>query len=106
MEAGDGMIFPVDLYHGVKPIGENNSKYYIRQFMTHNRYKEIEDSKIKFLAGGKTEEEFEHLLEDSRKQAFATRKNPVLFNSIEDIDIDPSLNQVACIIGSHRILGV
>jgi hypothetical protein len=106
MEAGDGMIFPVDLYHGVKPIGENNSKYYIRQFMTHNRNKQNEDAKIKFLAGGKTEEEFEHLLEDSRKQAFATRKNPVLFNSIEDIDIDPSLNQVACIIGSHRILGV
>ena len=119
MEAGDGMIFPVDLYHGVKPIGENNSKFYIRQFMTYNTSDEIEKFKQRFLAGRlekhpildvmvrggiKTEEEFEHLLEDSRKQAFATRKNPVLFNSIEEIDIDTSLNQVACIISSHRIM--
>jgi hypothetical protein len=102
MEAGDGMIFPVDLYHGVKPIGKNDSKYYIRQFMTNNRQKEVRNSQIEFLAGGKTEEEFEHLIEDSRKQAFAVRKNPVLFNSIEDIDIDTSLNQVACIINSHK----
>lgn len=102
MEAGDAMIFPVDLYHGVKPIGENDSKFYIRQFITHNTIKEIEDYRSQFLAGGKTEEEFQHLLEDSRKQAFAKRKNPVIFNSIEDIDVDISLNQVACIINSHK----
>jgi hypothetical protein len=102
MEAGDAMIFPVDLYHGVKPIGKNDSKYYIRQFISNDKNKEINEAKIKFLAGGNTEEEFEHLLEDSRKEAFAKRKNPVLFNSIDEIDIDTSLNQVACIINSHK----
>lgn len=120
MEAGDAMIFPVDLYHGVKPIGENDSKFYIRQFLTNNTTKDVEDFKYEFLAGdlvkhpvldimvrnGRTEEELEHLLENSRKEAFAKRKNPVLFNSIDEIDIDTSLNQVACVINSYRIMSV
>lgn len=117
MEAGDGMIFPVDLYHGVKPIGENDSKFYIRQFISHNRMKEVDQAKLAFImgdlqkhpvldimvrGGGKSEEQFEQMLENSRKEAFAKRKNPVLFNSIDDIDVDISLNQVACIINSRK----
>lgn len=118
MEAGDAMIFPVDLYHGVKPIGKNDSKYYIRQFISHNAYKEIQKNKREFLSNydlkkhpvldlmvrgsTRTEEDFERLIEENRKEAFAKRKNPILFNSIEDIDIDTSLNQVACIINSCK----
>jgi hypothetical protein len=117
MEAGDAMIFPVDLYHGVKPIGKNDSKYYIRQFITHNAVDEFEKAKQEILNGSlekhpvldlmvrvgtKTEEEIVQLVEDSRKEAFANRKNPILFNSIEDIDVDVSLNQVACIINSRK----
>ena len=102
MEAGDAMIFPVDLYHGVKPIGQNSSKYYIRQFISNFKMKDIEAAKKQFLSEGKTNEEFDQLLEDSKKQAYSLRKNPMLFNSIDDINIDLSLNQVACVINSRK----
>jgi len=106
MEAGDAMIFPVDLYHGVKPIKEGGTKFYIRQFMTNTTDDDFNKKKKEFLESGKTEEEFEQLLVDSRKNAFNHRKNPVVFNSIEEISMDYSNDiyrtQVPCVISSYK----
>ena len=106
MEAGDAMIFPVDLYHGVKPISEGGTKFYIRQFMTHVTDQEFNAKKEEFLASGKTEEDFEQLLIEYKKTAYENRKNPVLFNSIEEINLhyakDVHKTQVPCIINSYK----
>ena len=109
MQAGDALIFPVDLYHGVKPIsGEGKSKFYIRQFMTHVVENELAAEKEKFLLSGKTEEDFQELLDNSRKEAYANRKNPVLFNSIDEIpseldyNVDVRKTQTPCIIKTRK----
>jgi hypothetical protein len=106
MKAGDAMIFPVDLYHGVKPIAESGTKFYIRQFITHVTDEEFNVKKAEFLASGKTEEDFEQLLIEYKKTAYENRKNPVLFNSIEEINLhyakDVHKTQVPCIINSYK----
>jgi hypothetical protein len=106
MEAGDAMIFPVDLYHGVKPIAEGGTKFYIRQFMTHMIDEQFNAKKAEFLASGKTEDDFAQLLAESKSVAYSNRKNPVLFSSIEDINIhyaqDAKKTQVPCIINSYK----
>jgi hypothetical protein len=104
MEAGDGMIFPVDLYHGVLPITGGGEKYYIRQFITHIAEDEFESEKKKFLESGKTEEEFETMLADIKSKTYANRITPVIYNSIEDIPLDTSTGtpQIACIIKSRK----
>lgn len=44
MESGDGMIFDTEIYHAVNKLGENQSKYYIRQFLTHDFSQKYYDS--------------------------------------------------------------
>jgi hypothetical protein len=104
MEAGDGMIFPVDLYHGVLPITGGGEKYYIRQFITHVTEDEFQAEKKKFIESGKTEEEFDSMIADIRAKTHANRITPVIYNSIDDIpSTQPNGNtQVACIIRSRK----
>lgn len=104
MEAGDGMIFPVDLYHGVLPITGGGEKYYIRQFITYVTEDEFQAEKKRFLESGKSEEEFEAMVTDIRSKTHANRITPVIYNSIEEIPLNMSKDnpQVACIIRSRK----
>ena len=106
MEAGDGLIFPVDVYHGVKPIAKGGTKFYIRQFLTHTTYDELERDKAEFLSSGKSEEDWKEYLAGFRKEALANRINPIIFDSIDDIDLNPAEDvrstQVPCIIKSYK----
>ena len=48
MKAGDGLIFPTDLQHGVLPIKPGGEKYYVRQFMSGDFTKEFHQYKDKY----------------------------------------------------------
>jgi hypothetical protein len=106
MQAGDAMLFPVDLYHGVKPIGPGGTKFYIRQFMSNITIEDLEKTKVEFLSSGKTEEDWQAHLLNARKEALEKRKNPILFNSLDDIvlnsHMDVNKTQVPCVIKSYR----
>lgn len=100
------MIFPVDLYHGVMPIAAGGEKYYIRQFITHISEKEFEAEKRKFIESGQTEEEFNEMIANIRKERHENRLTPVIYNSIEDIPshVQNGDVQVACVIRSRKDL--
>ena len=104
MESGDGMIFPVDIYHGVMPIAAGGEKYYIRQFITHISEKEFEAEKRKFIESGQTEEEFDEMIANIRKERHDKRLTPVIYESIESIpsNVQNGDVQVACVIKSRK----
>jgi hypothetical protein len=106
MQAGDGLIFPVDVYHGVKKLKEGNSKYYIRQFLSyidgsvkHEKRKEYEQIKNASMT-------FEEYLNEFENELKSNRINPEIFNSLDSIAIDrnndPNHTVVPCIIKSKK----
>jgi hypothetical protein len=105
MHAGDGMIFPVDFYHGVSPINQGASKFYIRQFMSYITEEQFDADKYQFLKTG-TEEQWSEFLASKKKEAYSKRVNPVIFNSIDEIELSPfeevRKNQVACVIKTNK----
>jgi len=107
MEAGDGMIFPTDYYHGVKLLSGDKSKFYIRQFLSAPYAPEYYE-KMRSMP----QEEFEALLKSDQKKESLDRLMPVIFDSLDAIDLDsPKYSQVvekqvACIIGTKQDISV
>ena len=106
MQAGDGLIFPVDVYHGVKRLKEGNSKYYIRQFLSYfdgsvkiekrREYNKIENPTMTF-------QEYLDAYENKLK---AERITPEIFSSLDSIAIDrhndPNHTIVPCVIKTRK----
>ena len=106
MKAGDGLLFPTNVYHGVKPIGKGNSKYYIRQFLTHldaatypvveKEYNSLENPSITF----------DEYLKEYNSKVSNKRIDPEIFDSLDTIAInrmnDPHHKVVPCIINSKK----
>jgi len=105
MQAGDGMIFPVDAYHGVLPIKQGGEKYYIRQFLSSN----VNEAKInEKIANFNASCEFDEYFQEEFKKIKKARITPQIFDSLDVIDLDhPKYEgitdtKVPLIIRSHR----
>ncbi len=83
MKAGDGLIFPVDKYHGVLPIINGGAKYYIRQFISAPSHKKNQD-----LMATLSKEDYEAIYKADAEIARRERITPVIFDSIDSIDLD------------------
>lgn len=80
MQAGDALLFTTDIYHGVLPlVGE---KYYLRQFLTAANPERLE--KINKYS----ESEYAEIFEKDRNQAKLDRITPVMFDSIESVNME------------------
>lgn len=103
MEAGDGMIFRTDYYHGVGKLSGDKSKFYIRQFLSAPHPKEYYE-KMEALSP----EDFQKELDKDRKKYSLDRTMPVIFDSLDSIDLDSPKysqvieNQVACVIKTRK----
>jgi hypothetical protein len=82
MKAGDGMIFPTDYYHGVLPLSGDKTKFYIRQFLSAPRGKQFYDYQEQY--GDK----FDEFFKEEQKKNSLVRTMPVLFDSLDSIDLD------------------
>jgi hypothetical protein len=85
MQAGDGLIFPVDVQHGVLPIKADGEKYYIRQFLTADNSDEYKAIHASFNGD---EAAFEEHFKKSKKEADLLRETPFIFDSLDSIDLD------------------
>lgn len=83
MQAGDGLIFPTDYQHGVLPL-KSGEKYYIRQFLTNRDHPDLQMYKDRFSASC----EFDAFYEEEKKKIPLMRVTPVLFDSLDNIDLD------------------
>lgn len=106
MKAGDGILFPTNIYHGVKPISKDSSKYYIRQFLTYldsATYPKVEEEYNKIE---NPEITFEDYLKEYNKNVMNKRIDPDLFDSLDSIAIDrindPYHKVVPCVIKSRK----
>jgi hypothetical protein len=103
MKAGDGIIFPTDYYHGVLPLSGDKSKFYIRQFISAPMPKEFYE-KINNMS----KENFDLLFKEDQKENSLKRIMPVLFDSVDSIDLDsPKYSEVkeekiACVIKTRK----
>jgi hypothetical protein len=85
MQAGDGLIFPVDVYHGVLPIKNGGEKYYVRQFLSSN----ANESKInKERSRFNSDSEFDEYFQEEDKKFKKGRITPKIFESLDVIDLD------------------
>ena len=85
MQAGDGLIFPVDVYHGVLPIKNGGEKYYVRQFLSSN----ANESKInKERSRFNSDFEFDEYFQEEYKKVKKGRITPKIFESLDVIDLD------------------
>jgi hypothetical protein len=104
MQAGDGLIFPTDLQHGVLPIKNNGEKYYIRQFITADHSDEYKFYSKKYP----NLEDFESFYNESKKEYDSLRETPILFDSVDNIDLDsPKYSymiekKIPCVIKTYK----
>lgn len=107
MEAGDGIIFPTDYYHGVGKLSGDKSKFYIRQFLSAPHPAEFYEK-----MNSMSPEDFQKALDEDRKNFSLNRIMPVIFDSLDSIDLDgPKYSQVlesqiACVIKTRKELNV
>ncbi|NBX77742.1 hypothetical protein EBQ93_00080, partial [bacterium] len=83
IQAGDALLLETDAWHGVLPI-KSGSKYYVRQLLIYN--KEHEDM-IKYK-NSMSSEEYEKFYEEELNKYNKLRISPILFNSLNEIDLD------------------
>ena len=83
IEAGDALLLETDAWHGVLPM-RSGSKYYVRQIISYN--KEHEEM-IKYKKSMSLEE-YEIFYKNEFDKNNKLRISPILFNSLDDIDID------------------
>lgn len=106
MESGDGLIFPVDIYHGVKKLTNGGSKYYIRQFLSYMSQHYILEKKKEYDSLPAPKQSFEEYLEEYKRHLINHRTTPELFDSLESISIDrnndPYKTIVPCIIKNRK----
>ena len=106
MQAGDGLIFPVDIYHGVKKLKGENSKYYIRQFLSYGDG-QVKKNKLKEYNSLKNpEKSFDEYLNEYTENVKNNRITPEIFNSLDSIAIDRSndiyKSIVPCVIKNNK----
>ena len=106
MQAGDGLIFPVDIYHGVKNLKGENSKYYIRQFLSYGDG-QVKRNKLKEYSSLKNpEKSFDEYLNEYTENVKNYRITPEIFNSLDSIAIDRSNDIyktiVPCVIKNYK----
>ena len=106
MQAGDGLIFPVDIYHGVKKLKGENSKYYIRQFLSYGDG-QVKKNKLKEYNSLKNpEKSFDEYLNEYTENVKNNRITPEIFNSLDSIAIDRSNDIyktiVPCVIKNYK----
>lgn len=83
MMPGDGMIFDTQIYHAVNKLGVGQSKYYIRQFLTHSFPEEYYLNKNKYS----NFKDFENKIEEEFNYLKSNRKTPRLFTDINNITL-------------------
>ena len=106
MQAGDGLIFPVDIYHGVKKLKSGNSKYYIRQFLSYVDGV-LKSEKLKeYNLLDNPDKTFYEYLDEYSKKVRNSRITPEIFNSLDSISIDRSNDPyntiVPCVIKNRK----
>lgn len=106
MQAGDGLIFPVDIYHGVKKLKGDNSKYYIRQFLSYVDGSVKMDKLKEYNSLQNPEKSFDEYLNEYTQDVRNNRITPEIFNSLDSIAIDrindPYSKIVPCIIKNNK----
>lgn len=106
MQAGDGLIFPVDIYHGVKKLKGDTPKFYIRQFLSYidgSVKKQKMDEYNNLENKNKSLDEY---LNEYSQNVKNKRITPEIFNSLDSIAIDrsndPNHRITPCIIKTRK----